>query len=265
MKTLTLLLFLSSIFYLSDIKLKHTVDIKADKIYTDEFRNLYVISGSSFFKLNSEGKKLYEYDNNFREKISFADVKNSLRILIFYEETNKIVFLDNKLSVTGNTFNLENKDIFGKCLVAVAETGDFWVLDISNNTLIKFNSAFKDIFKKELFEISGTPDFMTTGNNTVYIKTTEGYVYVYDNLGNFYFKPEKKIMSDFQTDNNSLLYLNKQEKIFVSYKPESEDSACIKLPDTVNVSLAVKSSDRLFFSDKMKVYIAEINERKDKQ
>ncbi len=266
MKTVICLVFILFLNFFSDLHIITTVPVKADKIYADEFDNLYLISGNSLIKYNSEGKKLFVYDSSYGEKISSVDISDPLKILIFFKDQNRIVFTDNKLSPTGNEIYLENKNIFGNVLICKTESGGIWIFDTSNRMLIKYDSDFKEIFRKSLFEINTMPNYMIAEGNLLYLKTENNFVFVYDNLGNFDFTINRKITSDFFTKGKIIQYFNKKEKSLISYNFETGDSVFIRFPDSLSVQNAVQSSHYLYFNDKSNVYVSKIvNERKDKQ
>ena len=251
---------------ISDVRIHIVIPVEADKIYIDDFENLYVVAGSSLIKYNSEGDKLFVFDSPYNEKISTVNVKNPMKILVFFENQNKLLFLDNKLSLIGDEIYLENKNLYYDVLVSESESGGIWTVDISNRILIKFNSEFTEEFRKDLFEMNKDPNYLFSDNNNLYIKTIKGTVYVYDNLGNYNFKLNKKIYSDFRPDKKTIQYFNKKNQSLVSYNIETEDSTVLKMPDTVSVQNAIQSSHYLYFNDMKKVYVSElINERKDKQ
>ena len=260
---LVLILILNPI---SDLQIITRIHVKADKIYIDNFDNLYVISGSSLIKYNLKGEKLFVFDNPFNENISFADVKNPMKILIYFENQNKLVFLDNKLSLIGDEINLESKNLYNDLLICESESGGFWLTDVSNKVLIKYTSDFKEEFRKDLFELNEIPDFLFSNMNSLFIKTIKGSVLVYDNLGNYNFKINKKIHSEFQVFSDDLHYFNKKNNSFISYNMNTGDSTIVVLQDTLSIQNVVYSLPYLFFNDNRNVYVSElINERKDKR
>ncbi len=242
------------------------IPVKADKIYIDDFDDLYILSGSSLMKFTSDGKQLFSFDSSYSEDISLIDIKNPMKILIFYKNQNKLLFLDNKLSLIGNEIYLENINIYGNVLTCSAENGGVWILDVSGHQLLKYDADFKIVLQKDLFEIKEIPDYIISGNNSLYIKTDKNFVYVFDNLGNFNFKIEKNITSEFKVQEPVLNYFNKNKKVLVSYNIKTGNSLLKHFPDTLNIQDAVKSSDYLIFNDEAKVYVSEIiNEKTDKQ
>ena len=125
--------------------------------YTTLFRsfdNLYIISGSSLIKFTSDGKQLFSFDSSYSEIISLIDVKNPMKILVFYNNQNKLLFLDNKLSLIGDEIYLENKNIYGNVLICSSEDGGVWILNVSGHQLLKYDADFKTVLQKDLFEIT---------------------------------------------------------------------------------------------------------------
>jgi len=250
---------------ISDIHIITRIQVKADKIYVDNFDNLYVISGNSLIKYNLKGETLFVFDSPFNENISFADVKNPMKILVYFENQNQFVFLDNKLSLIGDEINLESENLYNDLLICESESGGFWLTDVSNKILIKYSANFKEEFRKNLFELNEIPDFLLSNDKFLFLKTTKGNVFVYDNFGNYNYKIHKKIYSKFQVYSDMIHYFNKKDNTFVSYNINTGDSATIKFSDTLSVQNAVYSPRYLFFNDDRNVYVSEfINERKDK-
>lgn len=264
--------FLSAIFFFlllnsgSNLHIKVIIPVKASKIYIDDFDNLYITSENSLVKYNSTGKELFFFDSPYDGNISLIDLKNPMKVLVFFKNQNKLIFLDNQLSIIANEILLENINIYGEVLICTAQSGGFWILDILNKSLIKYSYDFKEIFRKELFEIKGTPDYMIAEDNSLFIKTRNNIVFVYDNLGNFNFKIEKKIVSDFLINRTIFHFFNQKTNALISYNYETGDSALINLPDTIKIKEAILSPHYIYFNDENKVYISEIvNEKINKQ
>jgi hypothetical protein len=245
-----------------EISLIRTIPVKADKIYADSFENIYIISGSTLVKYNYRGDKKSVYDSPNRENISMVDIKNPMKILLFFRDQNKIVFADNELSKIGDEIYLENYGVFGDIKLCTAESGGVWVFDDSNDALIKFNTDFKEVFRKNLFEIEIEPEFMTTGKNSLFIRTRNNTVSVFDNLGNFNFKIEKKIPSDFFVKNSNIEYFDKKKNVFSIYNFETGNFTEKLLPDTLNVLNAIQTPSFLIFNDEKNVFISRLNHEK---
>ena len=62
----------------------------------DAYRNTYFIKDNVFYKL--EGNKEFTFNDYSLGKLTRADIINPLKILLFYQETNTVVFVDNTLN-----------------------------------------------------------------------------------------------------------------------------------------------------------------------
>jgi hypothetical protein len=109
-------------------------EIDADVfVGSDGMENLYYIKNNVFFKKNK--KQSWQYKNVSLGKITKIDIQNQLKIMLFYENFNTIILLDNQLSET-QKINLSDNNI---PIVATA-TGI-----ASGNRLWIYNSLTQEI------------------------------------------------------------------------------------------------------------------------
>jgi hypothetical protein len=64
----------------------------------DGMGNLYYTKNNVFYKKN--GKELWQYKNIALGKITKIDIQNQLKIMLFYENFNTVILLDNQLNET---------------------------------------------------------------------------------------------------------------------------------------------------------------------
>ena len=106
---LSLLLFQNNTFAQSENDgLKSITEITktTDFITTDKLGNLYTVAGDEISKYDQNGKFLQKNSIKSLGKITSLDVTNPLKILVFYKDYNKIVFIDNMLAQSGNLIDL---------------------------------------------------------------------------------------------------------------------------------------------------------------
>jgi hypothetical protein len=189
-----------------------------------------------------------------------------MKIPVFYAETNRIVFLDNNLSRVGDEINLENYEIYGKALICGNEIGGLWVTNITEKSLLKFDSSFKLIFKKNLFEPSGEIIFTKAQNRLLFLQTDKKDIYVFDENGYFIQKIPQKIQSDFQIEGNYLKYVDTEKKSFVVYDFKEDTLSQFFFPDDINPVYAADSPHYLFITDKKYICRAKnpVNQAKNK-
>ena len=105
MKNFFLLFFFSNILFVNSQK---NIIIKNVSFFkTDPFSNFYFCTNNKLIKIDSQLNKL-EYDFSEFGKLKKFISKNPMRIILFFEETQKIIFLDKNL----NKLNL-NLDLQG--------------------------------------------------------------------------------------------------------------------------------------------------------
>ena len=266
MQKFLLLLFPFLFFSGDNLKIKFVLSYRAEQILLDSVKNIYIVSRNKFLKFDNKGKEIAFFDSQVNEKISFADVSNPMKILLYYEGENKIIFSDNYLSKIGDEIQLEELGFSGNLFISVSEAGYYWIIDRSDLSVHKFNSDFKLLFSSILFEPKNEIDFFTVSANKLFLKTTDGSVYVYDDFGNFLYKLKKTIKSDFNITGNIISYYDASLNSVISYDFYSGNEKTIPLPDSVNAVNTFVFQNTFIANDSSKVYVFEIiNEKTDKQ
>jgi len=153
------------------------VPISTQKIDADIFvgfdgmENLYYIKNNVFFKKNKE--ESWQYKNISLGKITKIDIQNPLKVMLFYENFNTIILLDNQLSEI-QKINLSENDV----PIMATATGI-----ASGNRLWIYNSLTQEIglfdYLKNTFQ-SITPSFQ--GNLKHYESDFNTFQWIDNNL-----------------------------------------------------------------------------------
>ncbi len=241
-----------------NISIISSFDAKADRIYTDAFEDIYVLSGSSLTKYDFKGRKQCVYNSSNEENISQIDCKNTMKILLFFENRNSIRFLDNQLAEIGDEILLQEKNIYGNVLVCSSESGGVWVFDKSEKTLIKFDAGFRELFRKNLFDADFDAEYMKAENNMLFIKQANKGISVFDNIRNFNFVIEKNIVGDFSVNNSQIQFFDKAQNVFSLYDYETDEQNDIPLPSSIDIKDVRQVASFAVFFDAEKIYISKI-------
>jgi len=67
-------------------------------LLTDHLGQFYMFDDKQITKYDQKGNRVCSYSNNQLGSISHADVSDPLRIMLFYRDFNKLVFLDKNLA-----------------------------------------------------------------------------------------------------------------------------------------------------------------------
>lgn len=99
-----------------------------NKVFTiDHLQHQYTVTTETLTKNDNEGTKTYQYP--FFGKLSHLDVRNPLEIVLFFDESNQMIVLDNNLSEKFIVnFTIEYPEI-DPIYVASAAKNFYWVVD----------------------------------------------------------------------------------------------------------------------------------------
>ena len=104
---------------------------------TDVLSNLYYIENNVFFKKNNS--QLWQYKNLSLGKITKIDLQNPLKIVVFYEDFNSVILLDNQLNeIQKINFSETNPSVIATA-VGIASQNRLWVFDSLTQKLGLYN------------------------------------------------------------------------------------------------------------------------------
>ena len=136
------LVFCCTIGFCQNNKLKTTaLDTKEleNKTYIgfDGLGNNYYIKENVFSKQNES--QVWEYKNVALGKITSVDYVNPLKIVVFYEDFNTIITLDNQLNEIQklNIFDIDNTIFASK--VGLASQDQFWIYNSLTQQIMLFD------------------------------------------------------------------------------------------------------------------------------
>jgi hypothetical protein len=181
------------------------------EVQIDQLGNIYVISAkNSLEKYNPEGQLLLRYSQNTIGNISQIEVSNPMQLLVFYEDFQKIIFLDRNLTYL-STINLQDWGVGWAKKVAISTDGNLWIYDEIALKLQKY--AVED--GKILFESINlsreralTPSVyeLKEQNNQVYLADARQGIFVFDQFGALLRFYDIVGLSSFSLQGNTLIY-----------------------------------------------------------
>lgn len=129
----------------------------------DVLSNLYYIENNVFFKKNKS--KLWQYKNLSLGKIAKIDLQNPLKIVLFYEDFNSVILLDNQLNeIQKINFSEVNPSIIVTA-VGIASQNRLWVFDSLTQKLGLYNYLNGE-FKSIATSFQGNFKYYETDFNT---------------------------------------------------------------------------------------------------
>ena len=99
----------------------------------DSFGFYYTIKNDVFYKTNNQ--QSLEYKNVSLGKITKVDIQNPLKIVLFYENFNTVVLLDNQLNETQKINFSENTIPIIATATGIAFQNQLWIYNSLNNQI----------------------------------------------------------------------------------------------------------------------------------
>jgi hypothetical protein len=91
----------------------------------DVFGFFYFIKDNAFFK--TQGKQTFEYKNVSLGNLTDAAIENPLKIVLFYENFNRIILLDNQLNEVQKINLSENNNPVTAAAVGLSLNNQLWI------------------------------------------------------------------------------------------------------------------------------------------
>ncbi len=110
----------------------------------DVLGNIYIVKGSEVLKYNESGTFCCSFSDRTYGEITSIDVRDPLRILIFYKPFATIRMLDNNLAEQ-SLINLRKLDLADPLLVCTSEIQGTWVYDNATSRLYRFDSSWRPV------------------------------------------------------------------------------------------------------------------------
>lgn len=253
---LQFLLWISLLFTVSDCVQINQVH---DFISVDHLGNVFIVNKSELIEYNSKGDKLAVFSNSMLGSICHIDVSNPLRILVFYNDFNQILFLDRNLAEIGNEIDLYEYSDNETELVCSSPNGGFWMFNSNNSQVIQISEYGKkinqSIFLNSFYE-DCAPSKMLEYNNNLYLLYPEVGILNLDRNGQFRKKISIAGIKNFHISQNTLLYTT--ESGIYSFQPMAkEDKLIYKIKDSQEGELIIRNNN-LYISNKKSISIKTV-------
>lgn len=173
-------------------------------------RTVVVTDDNQVINFDADGHELFRFVDVRLGALKGLDVTNPLRKLIFFDDYNKIVFLDNTLTeIQRIDLSLTFADIN---TAAVSNENNIWLIDPVRYQLIKLNQGGEVISQSSNLLDFGIPcheiSKMIERKNILVVCVPNHGFYFFDNFGQFMFQYTYAPVIDFDFDGEHLYILN---------------------------------------------------------
>ena len=172
----------------SDFVLSRTIGGDLSGFTVDNLGNIYVLSkANQLKKLSPNGDSLAVFNDVRRfGKVSFVDVTNPLKIVVYYREFTMIIELDRFLNII-NTIDLRKLNILQARAVGLSYDNNVWVYDELDAKLKRIaddgSLADQTTDFRLLFDSAPDPSVLRDQGGYVYLYDTTKGVYIFDHYG----------------------------------------------------------------------------------
>lgn len=226
MKFLSIIL-LFVIFNSTDLVPIKKFSANADIVLTDAIGNIYLVNQNNLALYNNEGQKLFSYSNSFLGNISLVDVSDPMRILLYFKDFNKVVFLSNKLTEIVSPIELDNTEYNQVSVCCTSNSGGFWIFDSQKFQLIRLNNNLeadrKGTIIQSIFNKSeNIAAKLIEESDQIYMSVPKTGILVFDKFGVYKKTIPITGLKNFQIIGDKIIYLSENKLCSYSLIDNSE-------------------------------------------
>lgn len=209
--------------------LKRKIPLETQSFKIDLFGNIYFTKGNTLVKYNPETDEKIEYTNTFLGEISSYDISNPLKILLFYQDYNQLVFLDNQLSEIRSPVRIDDLGISYSTGICTSHQGGFWIINTRKAKLQRYD---ENLIKQQETRFH---DFLTSEKDIWMVEKHKmlycylsGQLYSFDVFGNLNRRYPLKNVNNIQITNKNIYYF--YEHSLYRYNLENNKEERLNLP-----------------------------------
>ena len=196
-------------------------------VKVDLLGNIYTVDQKNRLKVFDQNMKLlFEYYNNGLGNISFLDITNPRKIIVFFPGFQKMIFLDNTLSEIGRV-NTETNLPYDIRAIGSSRDNNLWIYDALDYRLKKIDPEGKTILESNPLEsylqLDILPNYIIEYNNEVFLIEENLGAAVFDNFGNYLRFTSLKSGSSINYYKEGLVYVQDQNLIRQSIENRLEE------------------------------------------
>lgn len=160
-----------------------------EQVVIDNLGNLYGVRGSEVLRFDAKCAQLYRHSDLMMGRIDHIDASNPLKILLFYRDFSKVVFLDNTLTPTQGSIDLRPLGLSLAAQACTSFDNGMWVFDAVSYRLVRFNQHMQvsnEVPNIDL--ITGSrinPMAMMESADRLYVYDAKVGLFIFDVFGTF--------------------------------------------------------------------------------
>lgn len=152
---------------------------------TDFIGNVYVVSGSALHCYSPKGEEQYTFEKKGYGKLSDVDCSNMHKLVLFYAEIGKFIFLDNNGAKIGSELSIRDLGLYNAESFIHASDGTIWLCNNDQQVFVQISRAGRILFtstswgryinSSENNRLFVSEDFIVlTAENAIHLFTQQG-------------------------------------------------------------------------------------------
>jgi len=194
-------------------------NVNANFIKLDPFGNIFAVKDAQLFKISSRGEILYTYSDQTLGVISSIDVFNPMKIMLFYQTSGTLVFLNEQLTPIQAPIYLHDMNLFTISLASYSAANQIHLYDYTNQYLLTFDFFMREVSRTPLHFSSFNPSQMIEleEKNLAFHNPQTG-IYFFDTFGTFYKSIPIITPHAVEITSELIYYTNHDEVVMYNYK-----------------------------------------------
>jgi hypothetical protein len=227
------------------------VAASGEQVYTDPLGDIYVVKADQLTKFKSTGALFRVYSNKNLGKITTVDAANPLKIIVFYRDFSRIVFLDNTVTDNGEPLKLEEFGMEQASLVCWSYDNGIWIYDPIRFSLTRLNQQLK--IQNEILNLNQIlgfalqPSWMIEADNYLFINTPDKGILQFDVFGTYMRTIPIKGIEKFDVSGESIIYTDQEERLHL-YQIKTFGEDTVSLPRKGIKDFAIEKDKMILIS-----------------
>lgn len=212
----------------------------AQKIYLDAQNSIYLLVNSELFKYNAQGELKYRYSDAMKGEITSIDVTNPLQPLVFFKQSNVLVYLNQQMAPVGDAIDIYSSTGFVAELVSASVNKGYWLYDASYQNLVFIGHDNAEKFRSgnlSFYLDNEAPTFLMEQDQTVVLGIKNSKVLVFDEFANYLTTQHLKVVSGFVTEKNTFRYFDGEKIVLFNFDLKKEQQLSLSTPIPIDVAI----------------------------
>ena len=201
----------------------------------DSYKNIYAISEGKFLKFSPPYTSSLNYNLQKDGVPSFIDINNLNKIVLFFQNSRKVILLDSSFNEIIRPFYLEELGIYDISMIFSSKDGGLWFYNYLNNNLTKLNEnlipVIHSVSLNPFFQPPTSPNFIIWFEDRIFMNIPSNGILVLNQNGKYHTAIQLQGLIDFQVDDNLIYYYRdniiycfniktlKTNKVYIPYEP----------------------------------------------